>query len=115
MTLRDLISSDASTVFCNVDDFAEAVTYYPRGGGSRSINAVVVREPVEQYPQDEVTALAVYEVHITNDDVLGISSVELDTGGDAIAFPPRDGKDAVKKQITRILSQDHGMMVLECR
>lgn len=115
MTLHDLIATDAITVFCNTSDFAEEVTYYPRGGGARIIDAVVFREPIESYAEDEVTALAVYEVQVANDAVEGITSSELDTGGDAISFPPRDGKDPVRKAITRLLTQDHGMLVLECR
>lgn len=115
MTLRDAIASDALTVFCNTNDFAELVTYRPRGGGSRVIDAVVFREVIDGYPEDQVTALDAYEVHVANDAVLGISSTELDTGGDAIELPPRDGKDATRKAILKIISQDNGMLVLDCR
>ena len=116
MTLRDTITSDALTVFCNPSEFAEQVTYYPRGGGeSRTIEAVVFRESIEPYAEDEVTSLDVFQIHVANDAVDGISSNEIDTGGDAIDVAPRDGKSVVRKRITRILTQDQGMLVLEVR
>ena len=121
MTLRAMIEADAATVFCSVNDFAEAVTYYPHrfyGAALRSpraINAVVFREQIASLTEDVETVLPVYEVHVANDSVTGISSNEIDTGGDQIELPSRDGKTAEKKTITRIVTQDHGMLVLECR
>ena len=47
MTLHDTIQADADSVFCNADDFAEPVTYYPRAGEARTINAVVLREQLQ--------------------------------------------------------------------
>lgn len=121
MTLRDQIASDASLVFLSTSDFAETVTYYPHvyfGGSatSRSISAVVFRQQVATVGEDggEVV-LPMYEVHVANSATTGISSEELDTGGDQIQFPPRDGKDAEKKSILHLVTQDNGMLVLQCR
>jgi hypothetical protein len=116
MSLHDLIESDAVTVFCNTDDFAESVTYYPRSGSSRSINAIVSREQIATFSEDGGQLnLPSFQVHVANDSTNGISSSELDLGGDEIAIPPRDGKSAARKAIMQLLIQDHGMMVLECR
>jgi hypothetical protein len=116
MTLHDLIESDAATVFCNTNDFAETVTYYPRGGGSRSINAVVSREQIATFgPDGGQINLPSFQVHVANSATTGISSSELNMGGDEIELPPRDGKTAVRKQIMQLLIQDHGMLVLECQ
>lgn len=116
MSLHDLIESDAVTVFCNTSDFAEAVTYYPRGGGSRSINAVVSREQIATFgPDGGQINLPSFQVHVANSATTGISSSELNMGGDEIELPPRDGKTAVRKQIMQLLIQDHGMLVLECQ
>jgi len=119
MTLHDVILSDVSAVFTNTDDFAEVVTYYARqqfGGAvptARPINAVVLREQITSLDGDTVSP--VWQIHVANDSSLGISSVELDLGGDQIEFPPRDGKEAARKTITQLTVQDHGMLVLECR
>lgn len=117
MSLHDLIESDAATVFCNTSDFAEAVTYWARGSGTgRAINAVVSREQIVGFDADNNQVnLPAFQVHVANSSTTGISSSELNTGGDQIAFPPRDGKAAVRKSITQLLIQDHGMLVLECR
>jgi hypothetical protein len=114
MTLRETIEDDATTVFCNVDDFAESVVYYPRGGGSRSINAVVFREGVQYFIDDTQNAMAAYEVHVANDALTGISSNSINCGGDVLGFPPRDGKTATRHTIKKIAGQDNGMLVLIC-
>ncbi len=117
MSLHDLIATDAATVFCNVDDFAEAITYYPRGQLiGREINAVVAREQITALTEDGgQVVLPVWQIHVANDESLGVSSTELNLGGDKFAFPPRDGQAAVSKTITQLLIQDNGMLVLECR
>jgi hypothetical protein len=121
MTLRSQIETDASLVFLSTDDFAETVTYYPHtyynatSRSERSISAVVIRESITVLGEDGDTVLPVYEVHVENDSTDGISSDELDIGGDQIGLPPRDGKAAERKTITRLMTQDHGMLVLECR
>ena len=121
MTLHDVILSDASAVFTSTDDFAETVTYHKRqyfgeaAATPRTIKAVVIREQIAVIGEEGDTVAPVWQVHVANDNTLGISSAELDMGGDQIALPPRDGKDAVRKTITQLLIQDHGMLVLECR
>ena len=121
MTLRSQIADDASLVFLSTNDFAETVTYYPHvyfGGSatSRSVSAVVFRQQVAVLAEDGgETVVPMYEVHVANDATVGISSEELDTGGDQIEFPPRDGKDAEKRSILHLVTQDHGMLVLQCR
>ena len=122
MTLRALIDTDALTVFCNTDDFAESVVYWSRAALSRgdtagrTIDAVVMREQITAFAEDgSQMNLPSFEIHVANDATNGISSTELDTGGDQIAFPPRDGKAAVRKTILQLVTQDHGMLVLECR
>lgn len=117
MTLRETIESDALTVFCNTSDFAETVSYWARGAGvGRDISAVVIREQITAVSEDGgETVLPSWEIHVHNNETTGIASTELNLGGDQIAVPPRDGQDAVRKTITQLLSQDHGMLVFECR
>lgn len=117
-----MITDDATAVFLNTDEFAEAVTYYPHihpgqaTRASRSISAVVEREQIQAVGQDgNATVLPLWMVHVANDSTNGIASDELDTGGDQIGFPPRDGETAERRTITRLITQDHGMLVVECR
>lgn len=121
MTLQDQIVTDAATVFCNLDDFAETVTYYPYqytgdvARDPRVISAVVLREQITVFGEDGDTVTPVYEVHVVNSSTTGISSDELDLGGDQILLPPRDGKTAERKTVTQLTGQDTGMLVLQCR
>jgi hypothetical protein len=117
MTLRDTIEADATTVFCNDQDFAETVTYWPRGASTgRAIKAVVIRDQIATFSEDGgQTNLPSFQVFVANTATGGISSSEIDTGGDKIELPPRDGKTAEKRSITQITEQDHGMLVIECR
>lgn len=115
MSLHDTIQADAASVFCNPDDFAESVTYYKRNGLSRTINAVVLREAFAINPEDGDTITPVFEVHVANSATLGIASDELNIGGDMIAFAVRVGKPVERRSITRLMTHDEGMLVLECR
>lgn len=115
MTLHDTIQADAVNVFCNANDFAESATYYKRGGSARTISAVVVRESFAVNPDDGKTITPVFEVHVSNDDTLGIASSEINIGGDMIGFAVRVGQPASRRSITRILGHDEGMLILECR
>ena len=115
MTLHAIIQADASTVFCNVNDFAEVVTYYALHGTAREITVQVFRDALGVLAEDGDTVLAAWEIHVTNSKTLGISSEELNIGGDSLEFAPRVGKDKQRKSITRLIGHDEGMMILECR
>jgi len=80
-----------------MEAFGVPATYKPLGGGSRSIKARMMR------------------IIVLNDTVTGISSSELDTGGDKITMPIRRGKVAMDRKIKKILNQDAGSMMLEVR
>lgn len=113
MTLHDMIKDDALTVFCSASDFGETITYYPRVGSSRQIIGVVMRDSTLR--DDAGGILNTFEVHVANDGTSGISSTDINLGGDYITLPPRDGKSPTSHTITEILVQDEGMLVLQCR
>lgn len=120
MSLADRIVTDAGAVFLNSDHFAETVTYYPHRFHTaavrepRSIKAVVIRNQVSVFNPDE-QILTEFEVHVANDSTTGISSDELDTGGDQIELQPRVGETARKVSIQYLNEHDSGMLVLTCR
>jgi hypothetical protein len=115
MSLHDTIKADAQLVFCNENDFAEPVTYHKRSGLSRSIMAVVIREQLATLPEANDIVLPVFEVHVANNADTGVTSEELDCGGDMIEFAIRVGEPVTRRSIVRLLSHDEGMVVLECR
>lgn len=119
MTLADRIVSDAENVFLNSDHFAETVTYYPHRYRNairdpRQIKAVVIRNQVSSFNADE-QIITEFEVRVANNSTTGISSSELDTGGDQIEFPARVGETPTKRSIQYLTEHDEGMLVLICR
>lgn len=125
-------------------DFQESVTYYPLSGAAfggffgsgyfaavyfpsryfgnsgvgapipRVINAIVDRNPVAPTPAGVDAPLML--VWVDNDDTTGISSAELDRGGDRIELAQVIGKTPlVQRTINRIVRQTTGFLQLEVR
>lgn len=115
MTLHDMIQADAVNVFANPNDFAESVVYYPFSGEPRSIDVVVERQQVQLNPEDGDTLTPVFIVHVANDATEGISSDELNVGGDRIELAVRVGETPTLRTVMRLLGHDEGMIDLECR
>ena len=121
MTLKDLITADSKGVFISTSDFAETITYVPFNfagqvtRAERTINAVVIRQQLAVFAEDGDTVVPVFEVHVANDATSGISSVELDLGGDQLKLAPRDGEPVELRTITHLTTQDAGMLVLQCQ
>ena len=121
MTLKEQIEADALTVFCNANDFAESVVYHPHrffgeeASASRTIDAIVIRESLTVLTEDGDTIVPVFFVHVANDVTNGITSDELDLGGDQIELRPREGETAERRSITRLVAHDNGMLELQCQ
>lgn len=96
-------------------EFGEPIKYLPAGGGSRDITAIVDREPpaeLEGMPGVHASRLV---ISTANDSTKGISSSEINIGKDKAELTVRINETAVEKLITKIISQDAGMMKLEVR
>lgn len=121
MSLRESIESDSAKIFLRSDDFAETVTYYPHTGfgetpTSREIQAVVIRNQiVASAPDGGDVIVASFEVHVLNDSVNGISSSEIDTGGDQIGIASRIGGTVKKRAILLLEDHDEGMLQISCQ
>lgn len=120
MSLAERIVTDAATVFLQDGHFAEDVTYYPHRFHTaavrepRPIRAVVTRNQVTVFNPDE-QIITEFEVRVANDDTIGISSAELDTGGDMLGLAPRIGETPAKRSVQYLTEHDEGMLVLICR
>lgn len=116
MSLHDMIQADATAVFCNLNDFAETATYYPRGGQSRPVRVVINRDALAIFPEDGDNVTPVAEVSVSTSGLYGITSNEIDPGGgDMLEFEFRIGRGKKRRAIERLLSHDEGMLVLQCR
>ncbi len=108
----DILEDDSSEF---LDEFAEDIIYLPAGGGSRPIRGIVNREIPEGIPSAPHGNTPILTVLIANDATDGISSSELDKGGERITIDIRAGKVATNRKVTRLLAQDAGMIKVELR
>jgi hypothetical protein len=92
--------------------FGESVIYYPAAGGSRSITAMVLRDELSAIAElGDVQGQAVI-VRVLNDSTSGISSSEIETGGDEIAVALRLGEAVARRAIVRVQADSTGLLRL---
>jgi len=103
----------AATADDFLTEFAEQIIYKPGGVGSRSILAIVDRNPPAEMAAISGLHSSDIAICVKNDPEEGISSSEIDTGIDLVEIPVRIGETAVEKRITQIVNQDAGMMQLK--
>lgn len=108
---QDMLAADAA-VFVNADEFGEAVVYVPRNGATRDISAQVQREVPEGNEQAEGAVVPSLFVTVRNSSTTGISSAEVNTGGDKVRLAQRIGGETKDCPIIEVVSQDPGMMKL---
>lgn len=88
----------------------KTIVYRPRIGSSRNIEAII------EYPGPEtIDGLAggsrpILDVYIRNDSIKGISSAEVDTGGDELDVPLRYGLTNQEVRIIQIVDQNKAML-----
>ena len=96
--------------------FGESVVYTKEDGTERTITAVIYRDPPEPLADVPAKNLAHHlEVEVRNDASEGISASELKTRMDTITVAERLGETAQAFPITRLVSQDAGMLRLRLR
>ena len=87
---------------------------------AQSANLVKMLSP----PEETITSIKFnpdeqivpeFEVRVANSATTGISSEELNVGGDQIKFPVRLGETATKRSVQLLSEHDAGMLVLICR
>jgi hypothetical protein len=109
--LDDQLACDAANIFCDPDEFGEAVTY-TNSGGAWPINVQVSRDDTQAIPGlagPGVVSKAM-QVFIPN-GAGGITAI--DQGSDTIALPERQGGPAVVRRVKKILRQDAGGWCVE--
>jgi hypothetical protein len=113
MTLKSQMQEDAMSVFLNLNDFAEIVVYYPRGGGARQIRAIVNRDPPSFYDSTGAVVAVSFMIYVANDSTTGIAGTEIDTGGDRVAVARREGAVNLNQRVIwQVMNQDLAMMQL---
>jgi len=89
----------------------DTIIYRPRKGGSREIKAIVEYPGPAAIGGLEGGSRPVLDIYVKNDSIIGISSAELDTGGDKLDnVPLRYGLTNTKVRIIRIAGQDKAIL-----
>lgn len=94
---------------------AKTIIYYPRGGGSRSIEAII------EYPGPAAIdgllggSRPVIDIYVKNDSISGISSAEVDTGGDKVDVPMRFGLSASRMRIVNLIGHDKAVLHVQAQ
>ena len=98
-----------------LDMFGESVQYWSCEplAEPRSIVAVVDRDPPANVDGLSHGTAPRLTIRVANSASLGISSTELDCGGDCIEMAVRIGETVKRKRIVKMLKQDAGMLTLE--
>lgn len=93
--------------------FGETIGYYNRAGDAvRNVSARVIRDPVQIATETgEINTQSII-VRLRNDAIFGVSSAEVDTGGDEINVPLRVGESAVRRTVARVLNDSNGILSL---
>jgi hypothetical protein len=91
---------------------AEWIDYFPDGGSQRRIQAVITRTGPDSIGQFDGGSRPVYEALVKNDDVAGIASDELDTGGDKLQIAPNVNEKPITVRIVRLINHDAGHVLL---
>jgi len=89
---------------------AKSITYRPRIGLSRNIEAII------EYPGPEAIdgvaggSRPIMDVFVENKSIKGISSAEVDIGGDELDVPLRYGLTNKEVRIIQIVEQDKAIL-----
>ena len=94
-------------------NFGESITYWPKGGGRRPIQAIVERNPPAIFDASGNAVLPTATIRVHNSCRLGISSREVDIGTDEIEMIGKVGETLPKRfSLMTMTSQDSGVTAL---
>ena len=94
-----------------IDSFSGASVYYiPRSGSSRQIRATVDYQVESPGISRQTGGRPHLVILVKNDPVTGISSYEIDTGGDKLQISLRYGRTVRNVKIRKILDHDCGFI-----
>lgn len=95
--------------------FGESITATFADASTRTIRAVVNRDPATPIPEMSAAQRPLAHVFVANSATTGISAAELDTATLRLTFSRRIGKAAETFRVHRLIEQDEDMIALEVR
>jgi len=113
MSFKDILADDMKNVILNTNEFAEAITYVPKAGDEKTINAIVERDllaPIGSGGAD--TRHKIIEILIANDATKGVTSVNLN--GDYVKVAEYVGHPVERYRIIEIVEVNSASWALRC-
>lgn len=98
-----------------VNHFGEELVYYSRDGKVRKIKGHVRRNSLDIIAETGEIPSQELVITVKNSDCDGISSSEIDTGGDEIEVALRVGLTPQRRSIARILSDHNDCVRFLCQ
>lgn len=112
--LSSQLAADSQWIFQDVDSVPgmESITYTPRGGVTRTINAIVNRNPPDTAGGNGLKPSMTLTV--ANSATLGIDITTFNAGGDYVTLGTDTGDTARKIYLNgKPVTQDDGMLTFE--
>ena len=112
MTLKTEMVSDARNTFLNSGEFAETISYTPKGGSAKSIKAIVERSRLDSSSQDSGRIVGRQaEIWIANHATDGVASIT--KGEDLVSMPVHnEGGANVDWRVIDVMHKDEGVWQL---
>jgi hypothetical protein len=96
-----------------MEQFGEPIVYLPSGGGRRSINAIVERNPPAIFDASGNAVMPTATIRVFNSCRSGISSREVNIGTDEVEMVLKIGETLPKRfSLMTLQSQDSGVTQL---
>lgn len=111
MSFEDQVAIDIRQNVFNTDEFAETVTYTPKGGVAKSIKAVVQRDPIRLIGGQREYPTKTVRLRIQKDATYGVDTVKV--SGDTVTLPLVVGGVPEELVVTTILKQNAFMWLVE--
>jgi len=96
--------------------FGEPITYMPNGGESRTVKAIVERDPPAIFDAVGNAVLPAATIRIRSCKNSGVPAKDVDTGKDQFEFVLKIGETVPKRySVMQLISQDSGVTQLALR
>ena len=93
-----------------IRQFGESIEYYASGSSGRSVDAIVVRDPIAILAEIGEALTGAMIVRVSNSNVDGINANTIDTGTDRVEIALTADGDKEMRSVVRVLSDSNGFL-----
>jgi hypothetical protein len=93
-----------------VRQFGESIEYHAGGSSGRSVDAIVVRDPIAILAEIGEALTGAMIIRVSNSNIDGINSTNIDTGTDRVEVALIADGPKELRSIVRVLSDSNGFL-----